>query len=251
MNLTIVYSPYEINLNKMVGSLYLIRHAQSTYNEASFKLQQQGISDAEAGICWMTDYLDCPLSQLGNQQAQQAVTQAHSIEVEKIFVSPLRRALETCRILFANHPNNPKIIVHPGLTEKLHDAPDVSLYKGEIYSEYSMFDWALVPSYYYIPDVVKNSHTEKLIGLTHTESMDTLLHMMKEMHPNKIETDESAFNRTHQIRTHFERMAENESVALVAHSNFFKFFTMDKLPDEGSYHWLENCEIYSHIQYLN
>lgn len=228
----------------MVGRLYLIRHAQSTYNEASSKLHQQGFSDAQAGICWMTQFLDCPLSQHGNQQALNAVRQAHSIQVDKIFVSPLRRALETCRILFDDHPNRPKIIVHPGLTEKLHDAPDVSLYTGEVYSEFSMFDWALVPSYYYIPDVIQNSHTKKLIGLTHTESIENLLQMMQEIHPLKLETDKTAFYRTQQMRTHFERMSE--SVALVAHSNFFKFFTMDKLSDDGSYRWLDNCEIYSH-----
>jgi broad specificity phosphatase PhoE len=235
----------------MVGGLFLIRHAQSTYNEASFKLQRQGISDAEAGISWMTQYIDCPLSSHGNQQAHQAVAHAHSIHIEKIFVSPLRRALETCRILFADHPSRPKIIVHPGLTEKLHDAPDVSLYKGEIYSEYSMFDWALMPTHYYIPDVISNTLTNQLRGLTHFESIETLMHMMKQAHPVKIESDESAFSRAQEMRSHFERMAENESVALVAHSNFFKFFTMDKLAEDCSFRWLENCEIYPHVQYLN
>ena len=36
-----------------------------------------------------------------------------NIEVDIVLVSPMRRTLQTCDIIFKNHPSKPKIIVDP------------------------------------------------------------------------------------------------------------------------------------------
>jgi phosphohistidine phosphatase SixA len=37
------------------------------------------------------------------------------IPVNLVLVSPMRRALETCKIIFKDHPSKPKIVVDPNV----------------------------------------------------------------------------------------------------------------------------------------
>jgi phosphohistidine phosphatase SixA len=48
-------------------------------------------------------------------------------EVKTVFISPLRRALETAYLLFKDHSefNNIKFIVHPMLRENTHTVCDI------------------------------------------------------------------------------------------------------------------------------
>jgi broad specificity phosphatase PhoE len=72
--------------------------------------------------------LDCPLSPLGQAQCLQASATANSLtSVHTVFISPLRRALETAFLLFRDHPGFSQIrfIVHPLLRENMHTVCDV------------------------------------------------------------------------------------------------------------------------------
>jgi len=48
------------------------------------------------------------------------------MNIKAIFVSPLRRALETCYDMFKNHPNKPKIIISPHFRENLLSSCDIA-----------------------------------------------------------------------------------------------------------------------------
>ena len=71
--------------------------------------------------------LDCPLSDLGLKQCEEARALAASrlSNVKTVFVSPLRRALQTAYLLFKDHAQQVKVIVHPLLRENLHTVCDV------------------------------------------------------------------------------------------------------------------------------
>lgn len=94
------------------GKFLFLRHGETNYNKDSAKIKQSVIKIN-------VKYLDCPLNEKGIQQAKLASENIKNIKFEAIYVSPLRRALETANILFTNHPqkNQLKIIVHPGITE--------------------------------------------------------------------------------------------------------------------------------------
>lgn len=57
--------------------VFLLRHGQSEYNIG------------------LTDHLDSPLTPLGRQQAEQVARRLAEEDITHVFVSPLRRALET------------------------------------------------------------------------------------------------------------------------------------------------------------
>lgn len=120
--------------------LYLIRHAQSTYNQAALEYENQGKKNQIHELKWDPDFMDAELTAFGELQALQAVPEAHALRIKTVFVSPFRRALRTAQILFENHPDNPDIIVHPLLSEKLKNVPDISVYRGVPYPQYSNFD---------------------------------------------------------------------------------------------------------------
>mmetsp|Transcript_14052 Transcript_14052/g.14097 ORF Transcript_14052/g.14097 Transcript_14052/m.14097 type:complete len:85 (-) Transcript_14052:359-613(-) len=84
--------------------------------------------------------MDSTLTDLGIQQSREMIPQVHSLDVQIVFVSPLRRALKTCDIIFKDHPNHPPVIVHPILHERFHNAHDVSVYEGSPFQEFSHFD---------------------------------------------------------------------------------------------------------------
>ena len=47
------------------------------------------------------------------------------IHVDLVIVSPLRRALKTCDIVFADHPSSPPVIVDPTFREVLCSSNDI------------------------------------------------------------------------------------------------------------------------------
>lgn len=225
------------------GKVYLIRHAQSRYNQASYELESTGKKSEIRGLKWQVQYIDTELSEFGEMQAQLAIPMAHSLNIKTVFVSPLRRALRTAQILFENHPAQPRIVVHPQLAEKLKNAPDVSVYRGHPFTQYGKFDWSLFDSSYFLFDIVKNPTTTTLSKFPIDEIPVKLLQAMEFMQPDKIETADDMYKRTQESKELWKNYSLDGNVALVAHSNFFKFFTMKFTSGEKVYRWMANCEI--------
>jgi broad specificity phosphatase PhoE len=68
------------------------------------------------------------LSELGVQQCDEASKLAGQlVNLKTIFVSPLRRALQTAYLLFKEHPNflSLRFVVHPLLRENMHTVCDI------------------------------------------------------------------------------------------------------------------------------
>lgn len=111
----------------------LIRHANSTFNSRWSHVQQKiarGEATEDGFIEVVNDMslLDCPLSDLGISQClQEAPLVSQLSNIRTVFVSPLRRALQTAFLLFREHPNfsRMRFIVHPLLRENMHTVCDI------------------------------------------------------------------------------------------------------------------------------
>ena len=223
------------------NQVFLVRHAQSTYNQAAAHYEATGKKNFIWDLKWREEFIDCELSQKGVDQAVANIPQAHSLPVSKVFVSPLKRALQTAQILFKDHPNCPSIVVTPLLYEKLKNAPDVSLYEGTPFLEYSQMDWSQMGPGYPLLDLVCNAYTQPLKEVPISRLPKVLLQTMIDMAPDKIESAEQIYKRTQATKAIWRKEAKTGNIALVSHSNFFKFFLKN---EDGTYKWLDNCEIY-------
>ena len=70
-----------------------------------------------------------------------------------------------------------------------------------------------------------------------------LLEVMESMVPEKIETADDMYKRTQASKDLWKKHASSGNIALVAHSNFFKFYTMKFENGEKKYRWVQNCEM--------
>mmetsp|Transcript_6853 Transcript_6853/g.12450 ORF Transcript_6853/g.12450 Transcript_6853/m.12450 type:complete len:239 (+) Transcript_6853:3469-4185(+) len=227
-------------------SLYLIRHARSTWNDRAIALQAAGESVKGHPERWNLAYLDAPLCPVGIQQALDGRAAAHAVSFSKVFVSPMRRALETAKILFEGHPSNPKLIVHPVLTERLNNANDLPNWEGVPYEGFEHFDWSLMPSHWYPFDLVDNEYFREAKGKPNSEVYEILMRRAAELYPVKIESRAEALVRVNKAKAIWsaELAQSSGSIGLVAHSYYYRLFTFKETPEGSTYKQLENCEIY-------
>ena len=223
------------------GKLFLIRHAQSKFNKeveiAQKTLDFERIEKAH----WSPNFIDSELSDQGCDQANQARSQIKFLNINLVIVSPYKRALQTAKILFSDIPNQ-KFLVHPGLAEQISHSPDVSLYSGSAYSEFQHFDWSLFKNYYFLLDIIQKPAIQKLKNLEINLIPYEFLKIMKELN-KPIESDLEIFNRAQQTKEIWKNYRKIGNIALVGHSNFFKFYSMNPGEFGGWSYFMRNCEI--------
>ncbi|OMJ72281.1 hypothetical protein SteCoe_29332 [Stentor coeruleus] len=224
-----------------MNKLYIIRHAQTFYNKAQAENEQQGHPHLTGEFRWNPDLADSVLSPEGISQCHSSISYAHSLQIEKVFTSPLRRALETCEILFKDHPLHPKIIVHPQLHEILHNGHDISCYNGIPFSEYAHYDWSLIGNIF-LPDLfISPKYTEEIGNGDFMTRRIKILELMRKVNPDYLESDFELYKRAQKSKDIWKRELEMNSIALVTHSSFLKQFTKENYEENGT--WLQNCEI--------
>jgi hypothetical protein len=145
------------NKNKLyeksqVGPVLYIRHGMTEYNKICLKL-----SKSEAKV--KAEYIDCPLSEEGQKQANEISSTLASMKLKYVFCSPLLRCLETCYLSLLNHSDveNIKVIVHPLIMETISGVHDFSkniLMKKKLYNNTTKvkFDWSVFDNYYPYPN---------------------------------------------------------------------------------------------------
>ena len=117
----------------------LVRHAKSEINFAYTDAHDKGASyDEIKNIISDRKYRDCELSQEGLEQCAKEAKLINSINVHTVFISPLRRALQTAVNLFKNHPNfeSIKFILLPAAREAIEGADDLPWNIDSILSEF-------------------------------------------------------------------------------------------------------------------
>ena len=130
------------------GKFLFMRHGQTWYNK------QKGDESRK----YNPDLCDAHLSDTGIDQIKSKQEIINKLNIEKIYVSPYYRALQTITLVLENHPNkeNIKIIVHPLISELIIGIQDFLFDIKKTKKDFNMnskikIDWS------YFDEYVKNS----------------------------------------------------------------------------------------------
>jgi len=194
----------------MKKTVYLIRHAESTHNEFAFSHPKEKVDPC---------LFDAPLSSKGLEQIKISKPTIDAIDdIELIVCSPLSRALKTCLFLFGDR----KIptLVHPLCRELVDTACDLGRHVNVLEKEFAgaPIDFSLLPQdvWFYTPPTITFENYQSI---------------WKEK-PWKEPTEILEIRIDHFKQWILER--KENKIAVVAHSNFFKFWIgPPKLPNCG------------------
>ena len=104
--------------------VWVIRHGTTLLNklEKEFKMNGKIFDKFD-----LDGLLDCPISEDGVKQSISLQDEINKLDLKYVFVSPLRRALQTSYYLLQKYPKKSRlqIYVHPLLREVLHNANDI------------------------------------------------------------------------------------------------------------------------------
>jgi len=112
-------------------TIYFLRHGQSVYNAS---MQKHGVDPM---------HFDAPITELGKQQAAQAIHKIRRIphELDLIAVSPLTRAIQTMLIAFQERIPKTPISVRPESRELVSGSDDLGRTPEELKQEFPLLDF--------------------------------------------------------------------------------------------------------------
>lgn len=102
-----------------------IRHGETSYNKDSHEADKK--SDMELiEIKYNEKYLDCKLNENGIKQSEELRSTLNTININKVYCSPLNRCIQTCIYSLAEHPQKDsiEIIIIPEASEIIHTIHD-------------------------------------------------------------------------------------------------------------------------------
>jgi len=248
--------------------LYFIRHGQSYYNVAQMvakKTEHEVKTGDDLGVKFDYGLIDCSISDLGRTQCAEAAEKVKSINVKFVISSPLRRCLETTRLIFKDHPNKPKIVVWPVVKEMLLSACDCSDDLETIKKEYADCDFSMVDALphpeLWIVHMLKN---ETLVNEIFDELFRKypdkqeayknakffLTDKLKHSYPSLVETwmdiNQRVLEAREQLKPIVKELKDDESLIVVTHSRFLESLSAESYAENGepvNAKWFVNCEV--------
>ena len=234
-------------------TIHYIRHGYSEFNEYRERCLAQ--PDKYEYKKFSPELVDPALHSKGIQQAIGARSDIASLNIKYIFVSPLRRALQTCTELFKEHPNlhNMKFIVHPLLIEILNNANDLPANIAKTIKEFegapmnydfNIFKGMERPELYYLYNL-NNPPKDKLVeeikeGKAEGEfdDINIVLKAAVKNAPLPLETYFNVKNRLLQFFQYLreyivENNIEEKEVAIVGHSMQLGIYISTETTPEG------------------
>lgn len=100
------------NLN--LANVILVRHAESEFNKSIRSIEKKAeimslpkkeFREMQKLISGNKEFIDSPITDLGIDQCKKAAMEIANVPIKYVFVSPMRRCLETCRIILENKIN--------------------------------------------------------------------------------------------------------------------------------------------------
>ncbi|EAS06325.2 histidine phosphatase family (branch protein 1) (macronuclear) [Tetrahymena thermophila SB210] len=133
----IIHSPSELG-DQQNCNMVLIRHAMSESNYIQSKytqgIQKEKLKKFKQHFRYFLYkdnnlFMDTPLHPIGIKQCEDIQKHNYQINYQTVYVSPLRRTLQTCIELFKNHPlrGNINFIIYPDIAEMLKKDSDIFL----------------------------------------------------------------------------------------------------------------------------
>ena len=235
----------------------LIRHAQSEFNFS-------WISSQNPSLFSNKNLIDCKITQIGESQISECKEKTNLYPISLVLVSPLRRTLQTAKLLFENHPNKPSFLVVPYLRERIDASCDLSDFIDKPFEEFEEFDWSLMIK---LAGEIKGKYwlTEELGDVPEIEEirkkeveeqkteilrkMDEYIKSKKKEHENKAEKYESvrAYQKTIGKLMDFlddlkktRKFNKEDVIAIVAHSGALRELRTRGGVDNA---YLKNCEM--------
>lgn len=257
------------------SQVLMIRHGKSVANveyhnydgkEKRYILEHWGLNK---------DLRDSRLAPLGIEQSLNAGVIMNQIKVHTVFVSPLRRTLETTYHIFKEHPDfsKMKFIVVPNLRESMNTSSDIPENFENVRDEFTKLiphlDFSLMddyknPFYYYLEDMSPEFHDRVIKQLHHSEindyidPMDVILEEIKSSFPEQNEGRWNALARTKIVKEFIRNyLTKNdipfdEKIVLVTHyvycymhtGKYNKEYSRDEvLPQPDEFIPMDNCAI--------
>lgn len=230
--------------------LHLIRHAESEMNLAKTQAYQQGQLYSQAGVLWNPLLVDPPITLAGLQQVQTAREQVSSLRLDRVYVSPLLRALQTCEGLLEGHSCAPEIVVLPQATEIVSDAGDLAKGNEAHWRLFPKFDWSRMHDQnplYWLASVSDSPFLQSTVSSSQSaeDIIGKLLQELERKHPNYLETKQEAKRRVLYMNSILRADLEaGRHVAVVAHGDILRALMKTFRPvAEACY--LTNCQVWT------
>lgn len=261
---------------KDTSDVFLIRHGFSEFNYRHLVLKKdvgqhhgpeyQSLK-ADPTLC------DANLHAIGVHQCLENASHIADINITRVLVSPMRRALQTVIHMFSSHPNlsNIKFLVVPQAHEVMHTSNDVPIDVAEVIQTYAPgeticqgvkfdFSWLLHYGQPQLWSVMSLYNVEKqkfvLSKLKNNFSYEDLRDawISSLMSFNQFETDEEIYHRGQAFKRFFRQyitsnpLPASEKLAIVCHSKFICSLTSSHIAGEGdqsemvNFKWLNNCQ---------
>jgi broad specificity phosphatase PhoE len=263
---------FEKNLN---GKFLFVRHGLTEFN----KIQNETHSES---IEFIGEYSDAVLSQEGIAQAINAQKFINNIKIEKVYCSPLKRALETCLKIFESHPNKDNIIIEvfPLVTEFLnicYDFPNSIEENKKIYNMNSKvkFNWKSFEEIFgekqnlfflsYLDNLNEEEYNkfykifeEANKNKTMDKAIEELVKYKKENNISTLESYKHIFNRTQEFKKYLKEKHSgsiddlSQKIIIVTHGGFIKFSTSKSVLNQKEINdWPKDCCFADNCEFIS
>jgi broad specificity phosphatase PhoE len=246
------------------NTIFLIRHAESAFNI----LKANAL--AENKDCFPLKYkpelVDCTISPKGVSQAESVAEKLASENIAIVISSPLRRCLQTTKIIFENHKNKPKVIVWPIVREIFESSCDIPDDIEVIKKEFPEYDFSAFEEFkddniWVFETILNDTLRSELLSLITAEYGSDieernrkyrarLAEKMFENYPSLCETGNHVVERTllakKALLEKTKELNEGERLAVVSHSAFLIRFTAKNFDEKGftkDGRYFQNCDI--------
>ena len=249
----------------------LYRHSTSI---ANIKFNKKGVTQDELKeLDWSEVERDSELADVGIDLCISKQRIFNSINIHTVFVSPMRRALQTAYYTFKNHPNFDKIkfIIIPKARESINFASAIPTNIDSVVSHFR----ELIPNlddseldkykdrlHYFIEDTDLHTYEEILEEKQYKESdviksnvFDLIVEKAQRIKPKELESKASIFKRVNSVKSfisdYIQNLEPNEKVVLATHYFFLQYWTGEW---HGSIYEEDNSDIRTpdeHFHFVN
>jgi len=212
-------------------------------------LQQAAIAQGQAEIVWDRTLIDASITPAGEAHVKSTAPEACNLPISTVFVSPLLRALQTCKGLFSAHPNKPEIVVLPYLAEIISDAGDIPAGNFAHRNQFPAYDWSLISELdkkYWFASVSDSSEVHRIVRQSNDtkQIIDFLCAEIAKRYPIHFEAQSEAVRRAQITQKYLQSATKKgKHIAVVGHRDLLRALMRLYLPPEQAF-LLQNCQIY-------
>ena len=239
--------------------IIVVRHGQSEHNAQQSKLREQGMDweNIRQIMLKETDsqsLVDATLTPQGIEQAKEASKEMSEkyANIKYVFVSPIRRAVDTAMILTSNYPTKDSLEwrLAPWAREVMSYVSDLAVYSYEHLAKYPFIDRSALsanPRFWFLTYMVEDPHTGMKAALQKAaEKPNDLKHLARTLATKGVESNFQVQVRAQQVRQQIADFVEekqkqgvkvlDDEILLVSHRWFLLVLTgQQRLKADGTY----------------